>query len=149
MTKKMLELKKLLKEQAKLIKEYNNAYRKHRSEIDKAIYQHLGNIPDQWRVDYYIDKMDDGISNFDESYKSSIKNFVVKYGYKIHKDNPVPSGRDLIEYREYHIAYSELRGRTREEIEKPAEGNKPNEELIKKLKKWYGQPDEETLCASA
>ena len=38
-------------------------------------------------------------------------------------------------YRHKHIAYSELRGRTRESIERPGEFNQPNESLIEKYKK--------------
>lgn len=40
-------------------------------------------------------------------------------------------------YRHNHIAYCEARGRKREEIEKPADNNKPDEEYIKKLKRSY------------
>jgi len=38
------------------------------------------------------------------------------------------------EYRHRHIAYSEMRGRTRDQIERPREGNEPNETLIQKYK---------------
>lgn len=38
-------------------------------------------------------------------------------------------------FRHTHIAYCELRGRTREQIEKPAESNKANETYIEKIKK--------------
>ncbi len=37
-------------------------------------------------------------------------------------------------FRHYHIALSELRGRTRSEIEVPAEWNEPDEEWIKRIK---------------
>ena len=50
------------------------------------------------------------------------------------------------QYRHKHIAYSELRGRTRKEIEKPSDTNLPNEKLIEELKKQYS---EEALCVSA
>jgi hypothetical protein len=39
------------------------------------------------------------------------------------------------EFRHNHIAYCELRGRTRERIEIPSEFNLPNEDYIKKIKK--------------
>lgn len=42
-------------------------------------------------------------------------------------------------YRHHHIAYSELRGRTREQIEKPAEDNLPDEVWILEIKEEYGQ----------
>jgi len=52
------------------------------------------------------------------------------------------------EYRHRHIAYSELRGKTRDQIEKPKENNLPNEKAIEKIKKDYF--DEPTaLCAGA
>lgn len=34
------------------------------------------------------------------------------------------------EFRHHHIAYSQLRGRTRDEIENPARDNKPSESYI-------------------
>lgn len=37
-------------------------------------------------------------------------------------------------YRHKHIAYSELRGRLRDQIEKPGPGNEPNEKQIKDIK---------------
>lgn len=51
-------------------------------------------------------------------------------------------------YRHYHIAYSEMRGKTRDQIERPREDNLPNEDLIAKIKKdYFDEP--KTLCASA
>lgn len=41
------------------------------------------------------------------------------------------------EYRHYHIAYSELRGKKREQIEKPREDNLPDEKFIEKIKVKY------------
>jgi hypothetical protein len=41
------------------------------------------------------------------------------------------------EYRHHHIAYCELRGRSRDEIESPKENNEPNEDLIQKIKNTY------------
>jgi len=41
------------------------------------------------------------------------------------------------EYRHYHIAYCELRGRTRDQIEKPRRGNEVNEQLIQNIKNEY------------
>jgi hypothetical protein len=38
------------------------------------------------------------------------------------------------DYRHKHIAYSELRGKTREQIERPAKDNKPIESLIQEIK---------------
>lgn len=50
----------------------------------------------------------------------------------------VPHLKDLQHtYRHNHIAYCEARGRKREEIEKPAENNKPDEEFLKKLQRVY------------
>jgi hypothetical protein len=39
--------------------------------------------------------------------------------------------------RHHHIAYSELRGKTREKIEKPRENNYANESEIKRIKALY------------
>jgi hypothetical protein len=51
-------------------------------------------------------------------------------------------------YRHHHIAYSELRGKTREQIEKPKENNKPNEKVIEKIKKdYFDEP--QALCVGA
>jgi len=48
------------------------------------------------------------------------------------------------DYRHHHIAYSELRGRTRLEIEsKTREHNEPNEEYIKQIKEKYAWTIEE------
>lgn len=46
------------------------------------------------------------------------------------------------EYRIHHIAYCELRGRTREQIEIPRDTNLPNEKWIRDIKKEYGEQDE-------
>jgi len=51
-------------------------------------------------------------------------------------------------YRHHHIAYSELKGRTRDQIEKPRQNNLPNEEKIKKIREKYTD-GQETICASA
>jgi len=51
-------------------------------------------------------------------------------------------------HRHYHIAYSELRGKNREQIERPREDNLPNEDRIKEIKeKYWDEP--KTICASA
>ena len=51
------------------------------------------------------------------------------------------------EYRYRHIAYSELRGKTRSQIENPRSENMPNESAILKIKDAYRE--QETLCISA
>ncbi len=56
------------------------------------------------------------------------------------------------EYRHYHIAYCELRGRKREEIEKPKEGNEPYESWIEEIKEEIlakMEEQNETVCACA
>ena len=52
------------------------------------------------------------------------------------------------DYRHHHIAYSELRGHTRTEIENPREDNLPNEDIILSIKKEYSD-EQETLRNSA
>lgn len=47
------------------------------------------------------------------------------------------------EYRHHHIAYSELMGKTRDQIEQPREGNEPIENKIKALKSKYAWTPEE------
>lgn len=47
------------------------------------------------------------------------------------------------EYRHHHIAYCELRGRTRDEIESPRDGNEPNESHINRIKEQYAWTPEE------
>ncbi len=59
---------------------------------------------------------------------------------------------DRYEYRHHHIAYCQLRGRTREEIEKPAEDNKPSDHYIDKIMEETTFPikeeiHEEALCS--
>ena len=52
------------------------------------------------------------------------------------------------DYRHHHIAYSELKGRTREQIENPREDNLPNEDYIREIKeKYWDEP--QVICASA
>jgi hypothetical protein len=41
-------------------------------------------------------------------------------------------------YRHHLIAYSELRGKKREEIEKPGRSNRPNEAEIARIKRLFG-----------
>lgn len=41
-------------------------------------------------------------------------------------------------FRHHHIAYCELRGRTRDQIEKPSEDNLPSETKISNIKAIYG-----------
>lgn len=52
------------------------------------------------------------------------------------------------DFRHKHIAYCELRGRTRDQIEKPHENNLPDENRIKEIKDEYGNPTQ-TLYPSA
>lgn len=56
-------------------------------------------------------------------------------------------------FRHNHIAYCELRGRTRSQIELPRDGNEPSESLIKKIKdEWnkkiiaWREENEKALC---
>lgn len=52
------------------------------------------------------------------------------------------------DYRHHHIAYSELRGHVRSEIENPRDNNLPNEDWISSIKKKY-YDEQETLRNSA
>ena len=46
------------------------------------------------------------------------------------------------DYRHHHIAYSELRGHVRSEIENPRDNNLPNEDWISEIKrKYYDEPE--------
>jgi len=48
------------------------------------------------------------------------------------------------DYSHHHIAYCELRGRTRDEIERQNhEGNRPNEDTIRSIKEEYAWTPEE------
>ena len=49
------------------------------------------------------------------------------------------------EYRHHHIAYCELRGRTRDEIENPRDNNYPNDRYIQLLKEKYAWSEEEIV----
>ena len=46
-------------------------------------------------------------------------------------------------YRHHHIAYCELRGKTREQIERPRQDNQPSEYMIQEIKKEYAWSPEE------
>lgn len=57
-------------------------------------------------------------------------------------------------FRHYHIAYCELRGTSRGDIENPRSGNEPNETLVERYKKeWlvkinaWRSENEKTLCS--
>jgi len=51
------------------------------------------------------------------------------------------------EYRHHHIAYCELRGRTRDQIEpKIRENNNPNERYIREIKEKYAWTPEEIVA---
>ena len=53
------------------------------------------------------------------------------------------------DYRHKHIAMSEIRGKTRDQIEQPKEGNEPNEALIQEYKSQIlsAEPERELCCA--
>ena len=53
------------------------------------------------------------------------------------------------EFRSFHIASCELRGRKREDIEKPAFNNFPNDVYIRQIKERILKDHEETLRANA
>lgn len=56
------------------------------------------------------------------------------------------------EFRHSHIAYCELRGKNRDQIEKPRETNLPSENLIEKIKQEYLERFknyEEAICGDS
>lgn len=69
--------------------------------------------------------------------------FCKKYELKF-----IPGGMSY-EFRHNHIAYCELRGRTRDQIEKPAENNLPNETYIEKIKQRWLEKNDEILRANS
>ena len=71
---------------------------------------------------------------------------------------PWPLYQLRTEFRHWHIALCELRGRTRDEIENPAWDNMPSEHMIKKYKEQVlpkptdieeSDTDAPAVCASA
>ncbi len=50
---------------------------------------------------------------------------------------------DSPDYRCYHIAYCELRGKSREQIETPREDNLPDQRKIDQIKKEFAWSEEE------
>ncbi len=61
---------------------------------------------------------------------------------------------DSYVFRHNHIAYCEIRGRERSQIEVPRDGNEPSEHLIESLKKtWiskisaWREENEKALCS--
>lgn len=61
------------------------------------------------------------------------------HAHEIHR-RLVSSSQD---YRYHHIAYCELRGKTRDQIEKPKVSNMPYEYAIAKIKEAYAWSQEE------
>lgn len=59
--------------------------------------------------------------------------------------------KDKYEYRHTHIAYCELKGRKREEIEKPYDYNQANEKYISQIKEKIEREyaEEQALCNCA
>ena len=53
------------------------------------------------------------------------------------------------DFRHNHIAYCELRGRTRDQIEIPNTNNLPNEAVIKRIKEEYAWEIEEGIDHAA
>lgn len=82
-----------------------------------------------------------------ESIRQS-KNFCKEY-QKTHqgRDDGLYSDINSLKYefRHKHIAYCLIRGRTRDEIERPAKDNQPCESYIKEIRDAYT----EDVCASA
>jgi len=85
------------------------------------------------------------------------KGLLIKETRNTHKNNQrLNNNNELMcnlfmtsrDYRHHHIAYSELRGHTRSEIENPQEDNLPNEDWILSIKKKYSD-EQETLRNSA
>jgi hypothetical protein len=81
---------------------------------------------------------------------------------KEHEDAAIDMSRKLgslsemqYEYRHKHIVYSTLRGKTRDQIEKPRDNNKPNEKYLGELTEHYmflaeeEAKHEQVVCASA
>lgn len=68
--------------------------------------------------------------------RTELKNDQRMHGYKGYILNS-DLGEKKYVYRHHHIAYSELRGKTREQIEKPKENNYPNESYVKEIKALY------------
>jgi len=62
---------------------------------------------------------------------SKFKKIQKELANKIRKDH---DDWDSITFRHQHIAYCELRGKKREEIERPAQDNKPDEDWISRVK---------------
>jgi hypothetical protein len=53
------------------------------------------------------------------------------------------------EFRHIHIAYCEMRGRLRHEIERPAENNKASQARIDPIKEVWKKKIDEDVCISA
>ena len=60
----------------------------------------------------------------------------------------IPGGLSW-EFRHHHIAYCELRGRTRDQIEIPGEKNLPNNNYVNEIKAEWQVKINEALCADA
>lgn len=106
-----------------------------RSTYFSTIRQHQKDLA-QMIKDFRSDRM-----TFEDQCKA-ITDFQEKYGTKL-------SFNLSREFRHYHIAYCEIRGRTRDQIEHPGENHKANEDRINSIKNmWMGKINE-ALCDHA
>jgi hypothetical protein len=83
------------------------------------------------------DKIKETKANFKESQRTGTYNQYIKILFDLNHLQ--------WEFRHFHIARCELRGRTREEIEKPSEHNLPSEKHIQKIKDEWSKKIEEAL----
>lgn len=86
------------------------------------------------------------INNGNDEDNSIYNDFCRKYGFVRNGGFLYIPGGPSYQFRHHHIAYCELRGRSRNQIEQPAENNTPDEKYIEQIKnKWLEKIHEETL----
>ena len=85
-----------------------------------------------WELKQYLKDKAIGIRNIKDTIKSTMRSgdyagyMQGELNYKLKPD-----------YRHHHIVYCELRGKTRDQIEKPGKDNLPNEGKIKEIESSY------------
>ena len=136
------EFKEELKTLALEIKTNRKDFRKILSRIDKKYGPCAF-----WEHDYNTPRYKELAKKHSEKWEELRSVREVTFGDKYFDEYSLQ--RNSRKYRHMHIAYCELRGRTRDQIEKPREGNEPDEKLIQTIKDDLRTKAhaEETLCA--
>jgi len=105
-----------------------------KSKVFAQIKQHNKELAQLIKMDR---REDISYVEFEEKKKEFIKKFREIRCFFNYKNEPAFRYELSKEFRHHHIAFCELRGRLRDEIEKPANNNLANEDVIEKIKNHW------------